>query len=69
MLELALVWELLTKHLMQPKPVVCLGQFWMPLVAIVQAQLTRERRVAAAEAVSVVESVDECVQRLTELLR
>ena len=69
LLELALVWELLTKHLMQPKPVVCLGQFWMPLVGIVQAQLTRERRIAAAGAVSVVESVDECIQRLTGLLR
>jgi len=33
--ELALVWELLAKRLTRPRPLVCLGPFWRPLVELI----------------------------------
>jgi uncharacterized protein (TIGR00730 family) len=69
LLELALVWELLTKHLMQPKPIVCLGQFWSPLVHVVKEQLVREGRPSASEAVTLIDSVEECVRVFNNALR
>jgi uncharacterized protein (TIGR00730 family) len=69
LLELALVWEYISKHLMPMKPVVCFGQFWSPLVAMMKEQLRSENRIAAADAVVVSESPDECVRFLTESLR
>ena len=69
LLELALVWELLTKQLMPAKPVVCLGTFWIPLVSMMKEQLRGERRLFAAEAVTVTDSPEECVRILTQVLR
>jgi uncharacterized protein (TIGR00730 family) len=69
LLELAMVWELLNKGLMQPKPLICLGEFWRPLVAIMARQLNSEGRSASAEAVKVVESAEEGVQLLREHAR
>ncbi len=69
LLELALVWELITKHLMQPKPVVCLGPFWEPVVGVMKEQLIGEGRKAASNAVMVTRSVEEGVRALTEALR
>jgi len=69
LLELALVWELLAKHLMPPKPIVCLGTFWGPVVATMREQLKGEGRLAAADAVTIADSVDACVTILTDALR
>jgi len=44
--ELAWVWELACKGLAPPRPIVCLGDFWRPLVALMASQ-----RPACAEAV------------------
>jgi hypothetical protein len=32
LVELAMVWELIAKRLMPPRPLVCLGEFWQPLL-------------------------------------
>ncbi|MCD4824649.1 MAG: LOG family protein, partial [Phycisphaerae bacterium] len=32
LLELATVWELACKKLARPRPIVCVGEFWQPLV-------------------------------------
>lgn len=61
LLELALAWELLTKGIMRPKPVVCLGAFWAPLVEMMKQQLRSEGRSQAADAVTVVATAEECV--------
>ena len=69
LLEFALVWELLGKQMMPSKPIVCLGEFWNPLVTMMKEQLRSERRFAATEAVAVAASAEECVKSLTEALR
>lgn len=68
LLELALTWEFLTKHLMSPKPVVCLGTFWTPLVEMMSQQLKSEGRTKAAEAVAVAATAQECVRIFSERL-
>jgi len=68
LLELAITWEYLTKHLMRPKPVVCLGSFWTPLVEMMREQLKSEGRTQAAEAVVVAATPQECVAMLSERL-
>ncbi len=35
LVELALVWELLAKRLTRPRPLVCVGAFWDPLIELV----------------------------------
>jgi uncharacterized protein (TIGR00725 family) len=32
LVELAVVWEMLNKHVMEPKPFVVLGDFWQPVI-------------------------------------
>jgi len=68
LVELALTWEFLTKHLMPPKPVVCLGPFWTPLVDMMKQQLRSEGRLQAAEAVAVAATAQECVRMLSDRL-
>jgi len=68
LLELAITWEFLTKHLMRPKPVVCLGSFWTPLVEMMREQLRSEGRLQAAEAVSAAATAEECVTILWDRL-
>lgn len=68
LLELALTWEFLTKHLMRPKPVVCLGSFWTPLVEMMREQLRSEGRLEAAKAVAVAATAQECVAILSDRL-
>jgi len=34
--ELAIVWEMLNKRLMRPKPMIVLGSFWQPLIECVR---------------------------------
>jgi hypothetical protein len=32
LVELAVVWEMLNKHVMEPRPFVVLGDFWQPII-------------------------------------
>lgn len=68
LLELAFTWELLTKALMRPKPIVCLGEFWKPLVEVMTTQLRSEDRHEPATAVAIAESAQKCVAMLSERL-
>ena len=52
--ELAWVWELVCKGFIPPRPIVCLGSFWRPLVEMMASQ-----RPTAGRAVALVEDVDE----------
>jgi uncharacterized protein (TIGR00730 family) len=36
LVELAVVWEMLNKRLMRPKPMIVLGQFWQPVIECVR---------------------------------
>ena len=51
LLELAAVWELAGKPMPAPRPIVCVGEFWRPLV-----ELIRRYRPSAASPVSFVDA-------------
>ncbi len=38
LVELATVWEMMCKRLMPPRPLVCVGEFWRPLVDMVSSE-------------------------------
>jgi len=57
LLELAWVWEAMAKKFLPPRPIVCMGKFWQPLVASIAAV-----RSAHAELVGFAESADELGQ-------
>lgn len=46
LVELALVWELMNKGLAPLRPVVCLGDFWRPVVEMFGGESTRDSRLA-----------------------
>lgn len=49
LLELALVWELVAKKFIPPRPIVCWGEFWMPVIgAMTQARAGCEAFVTLA---------------------
>jgi uncharacterized protein (TIGR00725 family) len=43
LVELAFVWESICKKMMPPRPLVCMGRFWEPLVDMMARQLPRSR--------------------------
>ena len=45
--ELALVWELVNKRLIPPRPIVCWGDFWRPVVDLLARESTRDPHVPA----------------------
>jgi len=49
--ELACVWELISKGLVERRPLVCVGDFWRPL-----AEMMSQQRPASADKVSFVET-------------
>ena len=54
LVELAIAWELMCKGFLTPRPLVCMGNFWRPLVEMISRQ-----NVKAMEYVSTVQSPDE----------
>ncbi|MDP7162434.1 MAG: LOG family protein [Phycisphaerae bacterium] len=38
LVELAAVWELVGKGMIEDRPIVCVGRFWQPLVEMIRAQ-------------------------------
>lgn len=54
LVELALAWELMCKGFLTPRPLVCMGNFWRPLVEMISRQ-----NVKAMEYIVTVQSPDE----------
>jgi hypothetical protein len=44
LLELALVWEYMNKGMIKEKPVVCHSSLWKEIVAIMEEQISKEKR-------------------------
>ncbi|MDP6637256.1 MAG: LOG family protein [Phycisphaerae bacterium] len=63
LLELACVWELMAKKLMPRRPIVCLGDFWDPLL-----ELMARERPSSAEYVCCVETPREVAKHFTSLM-
>lgn len=43
LVELAVAWEMLHKHLLPPKPLIALGEFWHPVIMQIEAADPRSR--------------------------
>jgi len=43
LLEFALAWERINKHIDRPKPIVLLGDFWLPVVDFIKRQIPDSR--------------------------
>ena len=54
LLELAWVWEYTCKRILDRRPLVCLGRFWEPLLAMMSS-----RRASSGEVIAAVEHPDE----------
>ena len=44
LVELAMVWELMNKRLVELRPIYCLGEFWRPVVSMFSDELTHDPR-------------------------
>lgn len=64
LLELAAVWEFINKNMIPAKPVVALGSFWSDVVSTLREQLLAEGSAAAAEAIALANSPQQCVEIL-----
>ncbi len=64
MLELAAVWEFINKNMMPAKPAVALGPFWKDVIRTLRDQLRAEGSAAAAEAIVLADSPQQCVEIL-----
>ena len=62
LLELASVWELGNKNLMDHKPIVCYSSMWQGIVSIMNLQMKLEGR--ATDLVTVADSVEEIIRYL-----
>ena len=66
LLELAAVWELCNKKMMEPKPVACHSSMWRGIVSIVNSQMEREGR--DTEIIKALDDINEIVNYLQSKL-
>lgn len=66
LVELSIVWEHINKGLMNNKPVVCLGQMWNEIVAVMEKRIAFEKRETGL--VKCVYKIDECVDYIKSSL-
>ncbi len=67
LLELAAVWELINKSLIEPKPVICHSSLWKEIVSLMNEQLKIEKK--RYDLVEVADSVDEIIIKLNFKLK
>ena len=69
LLELAAVWEFCNKGLMKVRPIVLIGEFWLPTVDTLRNSLVHEGSESAARYVDIAHSPKECVRIINERLQ
>jgi uncharacterized protein (TIGR00730 family) len=62
LLELTLVWELVAKRLMDPKPIILLGRFWETVIATAAIERPKSK-----DTVSIAENVPQVIKLLAEI--
>ncbi|MBU1298526.1 MAG: LOG family protein [Bacteroidetes bacterium] len=62
--ELAIVWEYINKGIMTEKPIIVLGNFWLPVIKTLNDELTWEGLENCTKFVTVVTSPNACVEIL-----
>jgi len=68
LVELALVWEYMNKSLLQEKPIIVVGKFWIPVVETLNQEFVFEGKESAIKFVTLAENVQECVEILSRKL-
>ena len=69
LLELAAVWEFMNKRVMREKPIIVIGDYWMPVVNTLGNELHHEGLEKAVNLVVAVNSPGECVRLLEKRFR
>jgi uncharacterized protein (TIGR00730 family) len=69
LLEFSAVWEYMNKKVIDVKPFIVVGDFWLSLVKQFQNELTHEGLHEAAKFVTIVSTPQECVDALKEKLQ
>ena len=64
LLELAVVWEMMNKRMLNVKPIVCHSPIWRGIVQIIDKQLEHENR--PAKLVKVFDHIEEIVNYIQE---
>ncbi|CUS95967.1 LOG family protein [Candidatus Kryptobacter tengchongensis] len=67
LVEISLVWELMNKGLINPKPFIAVS-FWSPVIEIISEQLRYESREDVAEFIRVMNNIDEIVKYMAQRL-
>lgn len=67
LLELAAVWELINKNIIESKPVICHSDLWNKIVALVNEQLKSENK--RFDYIDLAYSVDEIISKLNNKMR
>lgn len=67
LVEISLVWELMNKGLINPKPFIAVS-FWSPVIEIISEQLRYESREDVAEFIRVMNNIDEIVKYMAHRL-
>lgn len=67
LVEISLVWELMNKGLINPKPFIAV-RFWSPVIEIISEQLRYESREDVAEFIRVMNNIDEIVKYMAQRL-
>ena len=67
LVELAMVWEMLNKSIIDSKPVVCHGSMWRPIITAMEKRIKIEKRKTGLIFVS--EDIDECSQYIISKLK
>ena len=66
LVELSVVWEYINKKMMSKKPVVCVGEYWNPIIETIENRMKLEGRETGL--VKVFNGIDEAVEFIRESL-
>ena len=66
LLELAAVWEMMSKGIIPRKPLLTFQPFWTPLIQMITKEISTEQ--PASTVIQEVRTPDECVRLLNQLL-
>ena len=69
LVELATIWEYMNKSVMQSKPIIVVGNFWIPVIDTLKEELIHEGMENVTKFVMLANSPEECVGVLAKKLK
>ena len=68
LVELSMVWEYMNKSVIKEKPIILIGEFWLPVVNTLKKELIHEGLEEVTKFITFVKSPFECVNSLKSKL-